>query len=184
MKISRSMILSGILVIAAAATASAQTATQLSPGLRARTRDQDSHTVKGKQHDVGIFELIWQESEGELTALSTRPNIRPGRLKLTHGEREIALGETAAAVTIGRDAQNDVIIMDRKASRMHARIERRREKFVLIDHSSNGSYVTVEGQDEVALRREEMTLRGRGRVSFGHSYKDDPTEYLVFSFGE
>ena len=47
------------------------------------------------------------------------------------------------------------------------RIERRRDKFVLIDHSSNGTYVTVQGEPEIVLRREELTLRGRGQVSFG-----------------
>jgi hypothetical protein len=52
---------------------------------------------------------------------------------------------------------------------------------VLIDHSSNGTYVTVEGEAEMALRREELVLRGRGRVSFGHAYEDDPTEVLAFS---
>ena len=46
---------------------------------------------------------------------------------------------------------------------MHARIERRRDKFVLIDHSSNGTYVTMESEPEIALRREEMVLRGRGQ---------------------
>jgi adenylate cyclase len=73
------------------------------------------------------------------------------------------------------------VIADRKASRLHARIERRRDKFVLIDHSSNGTYVTVQGEAEIALRREELALRGRGQISFGHAYEDDPSEVLGFS---
>ena len=52
---------------------------------------------------------------------------------------------------------------------------------MLIDHSSNGTYVTVEGEPELTLRREELVLRGRGRVSFGHAYQDDPTEFLDFT---
>ena len=84
-------------------------------------------------------------------------------------------------LSIGRDLQNEVVIADRKASRMHARIERRRDKFVLIDHSSNGTYVTVQGESEIVLRREELVLRNRGQVSFGHAYQDDPTEILGFS---
>jgi predicted component of type VI protein secretion system len=84
-------------------------------------------------------------------------------------------------LSIGRDLANDVVLGDRKASRMHARIERRRDKFVLIDHSSNGTYVTVDSESEIALRREELVLRNRGRISFGHAYQDDPTEILSFS---
>ena len=45
--------------------------------------------------------------------------------------REIELGEARSRLNLGRDATNDVVIADRKASRMHAHIERRRDKFVL-----------------------------------------------------
>jgi class 3 adenylate cyclase len=160
---------------------SAQTVAQLPPAMRARTRDHQAQSVKGKQQDIGLFELFWQESEDELTALSTRVELRPAFLKLKHGDQELELSDTKSSLTIGRDPQNDLVIGDRKASRMHARIERRRDKFVLIDHSSNGTYVTMENEPEIALRREEVILRGRGRVSFGHAFKDDPSEYLGYS---
>jgi len=160
---------------------SAQTVEELPPALRARTRSQQAHTVKGKQKDIDLFELVWQETEDELTALSTHIKFRPARLALKHGDREIELSEAAPTLSLGRDLQNDLVIADRKASRMHARIERRRDKFVLIDHSSNGTYVTVQGETEIVLRREELTLRGRGQVSFGHAYQDDPSEFLGFS---
>jgi predicted component of type VI protein secretion system len=64
---------------------------------------------------------------------------------------------------------------------MHARIERRRDKFVLIDQSSNGTYVRIDGEPEIQLRREEMILRGRGRVSFGHAHINEADEVLTFS---
>ena len=54
-------------------------------------RDQDVHTVKGKQADIALYELVWQESTEELTTLSTRPVARPARLRLTHGDRTIEL---------------------------------------------------------------------------------------------
>ena len=160
---------------------SAQTVAELPPALRARTRSQQAHTVKGKQKDIDLFELVWQETEDELTALSTHVKVRPAQLTLQHGDRHIELSEAAPTLAIGRDLQNDVVIADRKASRLHARIERRRDKFVLIDHSSNGTYVTVEGEPEVVLRREELMLRGAGHISFGHAYQDDPSEVLAFS---
>ena len=159
---------------------SGETVEVLSPALRARMRDQDAHTVKGKQNDIHTFELIWQESEEELTAMSTRPAIKPVGLKLTHGARELDLDQNSAPITLGRDAQNDVVIMDRKASRLHARIERRRDKFVLVDVSSNGTYCKVNDEPEIMLRREELILRGSGRISFGHPGQDDPTEGLEF----
>ena len=157
---------------------SSETVDVLSPALRARTRDQDAHTVRGKQNDIHTFELIWQESEEELTALSTRPAIRPVGLKLTHGARDLDLDQNSPPISLGRDAQNDVVIMDRKASRLHARIERRRDKFVIVDLSSNGTFCTVNGESEIMLRREELILRGSGRLSFGHT-GDDPLGEVV-----
>ena len=97
------------------------------------------------------------------------------------GSREIELGEVRSSLTLGRDQQNDVVIADKMASRMHARIERRRDKFVLVDQSSNGTFVKIDGEPEIQLRREEMILRRRGRVSFGHAHADDLDEVLTFS---
>jgi adenylate cyclase len=160
---------------------SAQAAFALTPVLRARVREIDSLTVKGKHKDIGIFELLWQGSDSDLTTLSPRFAPPPAHIRLTHGSRAIVLGEEHSACAIGRDPQNDVVITDRMASRRHARIERRRDKFVLVDQSSNGTYVTIEGETEIHLRREELILRGRGHVSFGHAYQDDPSEVLAFS---
>jgi adenylate cyclase len=159
---------------------SAETVEVLSPALRARTRDQDAHTVRGKQNDVHTFELIWQDSEEELTTMSTRQAIRPAGLKLTHGARELELDQNSAPITLGRDAQNDIVIMDRKASRLHARIERRRDKFVIVDVSSNGTYCTMDDETEILLRREELVLRGSGRLCFGHSSDDDGGEKVEY----
>jgi adenylate cyclase len=159
---------------------SGETVEVLSPSLRARTRDHDAHTVRGKQTDIQTFELIWQESEEELTAMSTRPAAKPVGLKLMHGARELDLDQNSAPITLGRDAQNDVVIMDRKASRLHARIERRRDKFVIVDVSSNGTYCVVAGEPEIMLRREELILRGRGRISFGHSNAEGIAEAVEY----
>jgi adenylate cyclase len=159
---------------------SAATAAMLSPWLRARTREVTALTVKGKLRDLTIFELLWQDSTDDLTTLSARVVARPVCLIVRHGEREFVLGESKAMLALGRDAQNDVVIGDRMASRMHAHIQRRRDRFVLVDHSSNGTFLTLEGEPEIQLRREEFILRGEGRISFGHSHATDPGETVAF----
>ncbi len=160
---------------------SSHTADALPPWLRTRMREVDTLTVKGKSRDIGIFELLWQDEEADLTAMASRWKPLPARIVLRHGDKEIVLDENATTITLGRDAQNDIVIADRKASRLHARVERRRDKFVIVDQSSNGTFVTVDGEPEIMLRREELMLRGRGRVAFGHAHLDDSTEFLAFS---
>lgn len=156
----------------------------LSPWLRRRLREVDVLTVKGKERDIRVFELLWQDATDEVTAVSTRAPVRAARLELKHGAREILLDECTSTLTLGRGPDNDLVLADRMASRLHGRIERRRDKFVLVDQSSNGTWVTLDGEREVELRREEMLLRGRGRISFGHPYAADPTETLAFACAE
>jgi predicted component of type VI protein secretion system len=56
------------------------------------------------------------------------------------------------------------------ASRYHCTIERRQDKWVLKDHSTNGTFVTLDGDDaELVLQREELTLRKHGFIAFGQS---------------
>jgi adenylate cyclase len=160
---------------------SATTADALAPWMRERVRELDTLTVKGKTKDIRIFELMWQEGDEDQTAMVSRWKPLPAHIVLRHGAKEIVLDESATTITFGRDDENDVVIADRKASRLHARVERRRDKFVIIDVSSNGTFVTVDGEPEIMLRREELTLRGRGRVSFGHAHLDDPAEFVAYS---
>ena len=66
------------------------------------------------------------------------------------------------------------------ASRVHGRIERRRERFYYVDQSTNGTYVTNEGDVELMLKRDQIMLRSRGRISFGHSAGDADAEVVTF----
>jgi hypothetical protein len=151
---------------------------QMPPPLKVRTRSQDVAAVKGKHDDLELYELLWEDSEDDLTSIAPRRAGRQARLTIRYGAREIEVAD-ANALTFGRDDHNDFVILDRKASRMHARIERRRDKYVLIDHSTNGTFLTVQGEGEVELRREELPLRGRGRIIFGHPALDDPNSDVV-----
>jgi predicted component of type VI protein secretion system len=60
-----------------------------------------------------------------------------------------------------------------KASRQHCRIIYRQGNYVLVDLSTNGSYITVNETPEVLVRKEMVTLSGQGRISFGQSWQQD-----------
>lgn len=146
-----------------------QTRRALSGPLQMSTRDMGRMPVKGKADELHVFEAIWQQSD-ELTMKATRVRLNAGlrgaQLRVSYGERVIVLDDAKPAMNIGRDADCDIPVRDRRASRNHARIERRGGKFVLIDQSTNGTYVTFAGEDELFLRREELVLRGGGSICF------------------
>jgi hypothetical protein len=52
---------------------------------------------------------------------------------------------------------------------VHARIEFRRDRFVLIDQSLNGTYVQMQGAPETVLRRDEIVLDASGLIGLGKS---------------
>lgn len=142
----------------------------LCEALATRTRELHRVAVKGKREDVLLCEYLWEEAD-ELTMVGTRWSTPGGaRLALRMDQRQLTLGSPGPEeATFGRDSGCDFIVADPKASRKHARIERRGDKFVLVDHSSNGTWVTSGGGEPVVLRREELMLRGVGAIGFGHS---------------
>lgn len=151
---------------------SADTVATLPTLLQASCRPIDALTVKGKAENITVCEAIWQE-DAELTMVGRF--IAPlaaesARLRLQHGDKTAILGPARPQVSLGRDPASDIVIRDPRASRLHARIERRRDKFVLVDMSSNGSFVSFANEPEIALKREEIILRGSGRIVFGHAW--------------
>jgi len=84
--------------------------------------------------------------------------------------------EHSSTVSLGRQSHNAVVVNDNRVSRSHARIEYRRGKFVLIDQSTNGTYVVIQGKKKINLKRDEAQLLGNGIISLGREVDpDSPT---------
>src|SRR5438874_1350127 len=137
--------------------------------------------VKGKAQEIQGYELIWQQSEDMTTLASQKSVYKPknAKLRLIVQGADVILSSERPAVALGRDASADLVIKERMASRAHGKIERRLDKFILTDHSANGTFITIEGDKEIVLRREEFTLRGHGWVAFGQS-RATATDVLEF----
>src|SRR5919106_4633264 len=147
------------------------TVMQMAPMLKASTRAITTIQVKGKAQEIQVYELIWQQSEDMTTLASQKSVYKPknAKLKLLVQGNEVILSAERPSLALGRDASADLVIKERMASRAHGKIERRLDKFVLTDHSANGTFITIEGDKEIVLRREEFTLRGHGWIAFGQS---------------
>ena len=154
----------------------------LSPMLRSGTRPIAALSVKGKGDDVEVCEVLWQPTE-ELTMATASTLAASGQveLQLRHAGKVLRLTQANVGVFLGRDASCEVLVADRMASRVHARIELRRDKFYLIDQSTNGTFVMVRGEPEMVLRREEVMLRASGQIALGHSVDDTGAELVEFT---
>ncbi|MFN0039418.1 MAG: FHA domain-containing protein [Burkholderiales bacterium] len=67
-----------------------------------------------------------------------------------------------------------------QASRRHARIERRRDKFVIADNSTNGTFGRFEDDREWLLHHEELALRETGVIRCGVPIKSEGAETFRF----
>lgn len=146
------------------------TADRLSPLYRSSLRPLFTVPVKGKEAEVDVVEVVWQADTDDRTAIVSAPGPAGdgrARLELDLDGRRIEMGPERRKVTFGRDLETDFPVRNPSVSRAHAMIERRRGHFVLVDHSLNGSFVSVDGRPEMRVHHEELTLVDQGCISFG-----------------
>ena len=148
---------------------SRETSDLLGPMFRSFKRPLYAIHVKGKAEEVGLCELIWRHADDQtmFSAAHASAKPKPLELRLKYGDREITRRRDNDSISIGRDIASGLVVDDDMASRQHCTIERRQNIFVLRDHSTNGTYVTVEGDAELLVRRSEVTLRKHGWIAFG-----------------
>ena len=147
---------------------SAETAEGVGSLYRRSIRRLYSVQLKGLQQELALCEIVWRADEpATFYPFDAAAEPTRAKLKLKYRGTKLVLRRTLEAVTMGRDPGCGLVIDDEHASRHHCTVQRRHDHFVLADKSTNGTFVTVEGEDEVVLQRDEFTLRKHGWISFG-----------------
>lgn len=158
----------------------------LSPALKGLTRDLGSASAKGISPKGIAFEVVTQGAAALETKKPGDPEEhqgdkpKDGKLHLRYGNKRITLDDSKPVITMGRDPQCDIVVHDRRASRNHARIELRGERIVVIDTSTNGTYVTLHGKPELFLRKEECGLYSKGIICFAGSATSAGADFAEF----
>ena len=129
-----------------------------------------------------IYEVVWEPEEvTRMTSLNSfLSNVEQASiLKLRYQDIEKNMLKDSGPFLLGRGPQCDLVVNARNASRVHAKIEYRRGKFILLDESTNGTYVRTEDGKEIFLRREDLKLSGEGVISLGeHAEKNSHLVYF------
>lgn len=147
------------------------TVERLSPEWQSAARQIDIATVRGKADEVVLFEVLWQPDEATsmlpAVALGRKTGTRPKRLSLRYQGREVTVGEGRKSATLGRAEENDLVVKGNLISRVHARVEVSRDKFTLVDESTNGTFVQTNAGEEIFVRRDSTQLTGEGVIGLG-----------------
>jgi adenylate cyclase len=152
-----------------------------------KTRQYDRIRVKGKEESLDVYLYSWEE-ESDITNLATASNFtNPSKLQqaegltLTYGDSVIKMDANSSAINIGRGRDCDLIVSGDLISRFHAKVEVRRGKFVLIDQSTNGTYLRTRDGQNLFLRQEDLALFGNGVISFGKNIDKGKENLVTYS---
>jgi hypothetical protein len=151
--------------------------------LRRQTRQIDVATVRGKLDEVALYELLWNPEE----ATSMLPTIdwesqarKASRLQLSFRDQSVEVSDKRKSVVMGRAEDNDLVIKGNLISRIHAKVEMRRGKFILVDQSTNGTFVQNVQGEETFVRRDSIEISGEGTIGLGRS--EEPGASLAIYF--
>ncbi len=160
----------------------------LEDSLRRDCQMFDRINIKGETEKTLIYRLEWQHSGKENRATMVMPIhdvtrfVDKFQLELCVNDKKIALLPEQTPFHIGRDPHKAQLLIENDlASREHCHIEFRRGKYVLIDHSTNGTYVYIDEQTPIYLRREELPLQGSGYIGLGQTVTADSPWALHFT---
>ena len=159
------------------------TVEQMSPETRKQTRQIDVATVRGRLDEVALYELIWQPEEATnmLPTIEWESKARKAtKLVLHFRDATVEVSDQRKSVNIGRAEDNDLVIKGNLISRIHAKVEMRRGKFMLVDQSTNGTFLqNVQGKEKF-VRRDSTELSDEGTIGLGRA--EQPGSALAIYF--
>jgi class 3 adenylate cyclase len=167
---------------------SAASVRRCSPEWRAASRRVDVTALRGLTDEMELYEILWQQED----ATSMLPSIEMGggaqggakRVRVRHQGREIVLEDSRTEITMGRADENSVVQRGPLISRLHARIELVRGRFLLIDQSTNGTFVLYADGKEAFVRRDSITLLGAGCIGLGRLPDPNSQDVIRYALEE
>lgn len=151
---------------------SGETVELLGPELQKQTRQIDVATVRGRLDEVALFEFLWnpEEATSMLPTIGWENRGKAGsKMILTFRDNEVEVSDKRKSVNLGRADDNDLVIKGNLISRIHAKVELSRGKFVLVDQSTNGTFLQNVQGDETFVRRDSTELGGEGTIGLGRA---------------
>jgi len=156
---------------------------KMSDKFREQTRQIDVATVRGKIDEVALYELLWNPDE----ATSMLPTIewegqdrKATKILLSFRSQSIEVSDQRKSVTLGRADDNDLVIKGNLISRIHAKVEMRRGKIIIVDQSTNGTFLMNLQGDEIFVRRDSAQMHGEGTIGLGRA--EEPGASLAIHF--
>jgi class 3 adenylate cyclase len=161
---------------------------QLNEDGAAKLRLFDQIRLKGARSQSEIYRLEWKAEDNTLpvehTMLAESSDYRQMLLRLAYrapnGEsKKLTLTPEDTPFSIGRGGGTCRLeVFESFVSRDHCEICYEHNKFILRDHSSNGTYITSGSSPPIFIRRGEFPLTGSGSFAVGRK-PDEAGSYVI-----
>lgn len=152
-------------------------------------------SVRGRQQVCHVYQVEWHTGPEHSSELMTVQNNEDMAALLRGAD---VLGKTISLqpeggsaqvfrafdlpVSVGRVRSNQVVVLDPRVSRVHARLLWKNGAVVLEDLSSYGTWVRLAGGgSDLLLRRESCVLYGDGLLGLGAGFQEQSCPMLRFS---
>jgi len=156
----------------------------LSAEWRASVRQIDLAHVKGKSGEIALYEVLWQKDDitSMLPTISWSDERKKvtARMRLRHQGEEVLVDGRHPQATIGRSEDNSLVIKGNLISRLHCRVEMSRDRFLLVDQSTNGTFVITRQGEELFVRRDSIQLSGEGVIGLGRVVQPGSAQAIHF----
>lgn len=156
----------------------------LPAGMRGQTRPMIRTGLRGKEEAFELFLALWEPEDTMSTRIGMsafrKPSEARHELILRYHEQIITLSEQKKCIVLGRAETCDLMFYNNLASRQHAHIEYNFGKFMLTDHSANGTFIRFSDQQAIQLYNQQIVLHGAGSISLGQSFADAPVEVIEY----
>ena len=128
---------------------------------------------------VELYEIIWDVES--ITAFNGEKPERDAEaydaVEFVYGEQTLIVNVGRPVISIGRDANCDLVIPHDLVSRQHLSAQFSRHRCTITDKSTNGSAIVTEDGTRIMLRHESYRLSGEGAIVPGKPPTD--AGYLI-----
>lgn len=153
---------------------------------RSKVRLVSRAEFRGKEETIDVFQVNWELDSTVTTRIGLpkfrKPAAARHELLLRFGQQILTVDERHKSVVLGRGDTCSLILQNNFASRQHASIDFSFGKFVVTDHSANGTFICFSDNQVIHLTHQSIMLHGTGSISLGQPFTESPTdviEYLV-----
>jgi class 3 adenylate cyclase len=154
--------------------------------LRSKVRLVSRAEFRGKEETIDVFQVNWELDSTVTTRIGLpkfrKPMAARHELLLRYRQQILTVDEQHKSIVLGRGDACSLILQSNFASRQHASIDFSFGKFVVTDHSANGTYICFSDNQIIHLTHQAVMLHGTGTISLGQPFSEnlsDVIEYLV-----